>query len=163
MRLADPEVDAGLLDDLVPAIYATLAIGYVVIQQAAVDGAQRRHFLPGQLAIHHALHLVGGSVQLMVVGELGFLVAALEARAEGIGAVGRDFRAEQVARDAHVEVGLALQEGQVYHAQGTDPVHVVGIGDAGLVHRGAGGLDGAAHAGLADEQMVRLLGQHEAA
>ena len=39
----------------------------------------------------------------------------------------------------------------------------VGIGDAGRLHRLAGALHDAADAGLADEHVVRFLGQHEAA
>ena len=38
----------------------------------------------------------------------------------------------------------------------------VGIVDAGLLHRLAGSLDDAPDAGLADEHVVRLLGEHEA-
>ena len=40
---------------------------------------------------------------------------------------------------------------------------VVGIVDAGLLHRLAGALDDAGDAGLAHEHVVRFLGQHEAA
>ena len=40
---------------------------------------------------------------------------------------------------------------------------VVRVLDAGRLHRLAGALDGAADAGLADEHVVRLFGQHEAA
>ncbi len=40
---------------------------------------------------------------------------------------------------------------------------VVRVLDAGLLHRLAGALQGAADAGLADEHVVRLFGQHEAA
>ena len=40
---------------------------------------------------------------------------------------------------------------------------LVRVVDAGLLHRLAGALDGAADAGLADEHVVRFLGEHEAA
>ena len=40
---------------------------------------------------------------------------------------------------------------------------IVRVVDAGRLHRLAGALDGAADAGLADEHVVRLFGQHEAA
>ena len=40
---------------------------------------------------------------------------------------------------------------------------VVGVFDAGRLHRLAGALDGAADAGLADEHVMRFFGQHEAA
>ena len=42
-------------------------------------------------------------------------------------------------------------------------VDVVRVLDAGLLHRLAGALHGAADAGLADEHVVRLFGEHEAA
>ena len=44
--------------------------------------------------------------------------------------------------------------------------HFVDVGrilDTGRPHRLAGALDGAADAGLADEHVVRLFGQHEPA
>ena len=40
---------------------------------------------------------------------------------------------------------------------------VVRVVDAGRLHRLAGALDDAADAGLADEHVMRFLGQHEAA
>ena len=40
---------------------------------------------------------------------------------------------------------------------------VVRVLDAGRLHRLAGALDGAPDAGLADEHVVRFLGEHEAA
>jgi hypothetical protein len=62
-----------------------------------------------------------------------------------------------------VQVELLLDGRQVDHAQRPDALDVVGSVDAGLLHRLAGALDDAADAGLADEHVVRFLGQHEAA
>jgi hypothetical protein len=67
VRLREAEVDAGLLDHLVPAVDAALAVGDVVVEQPAVDGAQRRHVFVDQLAVDDARHAVGGVLQLVVV------------------------------------------------------------------------------------------------
>ena len=62
-----------------------------------------------------------------------------------------------------MEVQLALQERQVDHAELAHRLDVVGILDAGFHHRRAGGLDRALDPGLADEHVMGLFGQHEAA
>jgi hypothetical protein len=53
--------------------------------------------------------------------------------------------------------------GRSIYAKRPDALDVGRIGDAGLHHRVAGALDRAAHARLADEHVVRLFREHEAA
>jgi hypothetical protein len=62
-----------------------------------------------------------------------------------------------------VQIELLLQGRQVDHAEAAHLVDVVRVLDAGGLHRLAGALHGAADAGLADEHVMRLLGQHEPA
>ena len=80
-----------------------------------------------------------------------------------LGGVAGDFAAEQVARDRSVEVQLALQERQVDHAKLAHRLDLIGILDARFDHRRAGRLDRALYAGLADEHVMGLFRQHEAA
>ena len=62
-----------------------------------------------------------------------------------------------------MQVQLLLDGRQVDHAERTHFGDIGGIGDAGFLHRLAGALHDAADAGLADEHVMRLFGQHEAA
>jgi hypothetical protein len=124
-----------------------------------VERVEHRHVLLAQLAVDDAEHALRGAAQLVVVVPLAFLEAALEAAAvEGRG-VAALVGAEQVERHAGVEVEIALQGRQVDHAGGAQAVRFVGLQ---FVHDLAGALDHAAHAGLADEHVMRFLGQHEA-
>ena len=60
-----------------------------------------------------------------------------------------------------MQVGLALHGRQVDHAELAHGLGVMGIGDAGFLHRAAGLFHDAADAGLAHEHVVRFLGEHE--
>ena len=62
-----------------------------------------------------------------------------------------------------MQVQLLLDGRQIDHAERAHFCDVVGIADAGGLHRLAGSLHHAADAGLADEHVVRFFGQHEAA
>ena len=53
--------------------------------------------------------------------------------------------------------------GRSIDAERAHALDVVGVLDAGLLHRLAGALDGAPDASLADEHVMRFLRQHEAA
>ncbi len=93
----------------------------------------------------------------MIVVDPGFLEPPLEAHGEVVGGVRGKLLSEQVHRGAEVEVQVLLDGGQV-----DDPVaaHVFAVV---LVHHLAGALHHPPHAGLADEHVVGLLGQHEPA
>ena len=105
-------------------------------------------------------HLVLGALEPVVVADVGLVEAALEPLGVERGGVGADLGAVQVARHAEVEVEVLLQRGQVDHPEAAQPGRIVGLV---LVHDVAGALDDARDARLADEQVMRLLGQHEAA
>lgn len=62
-----------------------------------------------------------------------------------------------------MQMQLLLNRRQVDDPQRADLGDIGGIGDPGLLHRLAGALHDAADAGLADEHVMRLFGQHEAA
>ena len=91
---------------------------------------------------------------------LAFIVAALEARRVEARRVGRDVAAEQIERHAVVEVQILLHRLQIDDAERAD---VIGIVHLVLGHQLGGALHDAADAGLADEHVVRFLGEHEAA
>ena len=118
-----------------------------------------------ELAVDDPRDGIGRILQNVIVAlEVRFVEAPLDARAEHLGGVAGDFAAEQVAGDRCVEVGnFALQERQVDHAELAHRLDFIGILDAGFDHRRAGRLDRALDAGLADEHVVRLFGQHEPA
>ena len=91
---------------------------------------------------------------------LALVRTSLEAAGEIGRRVGRDLRAEQVERGRAPEVEIFLQQRQVHRAGGADPIRVVA---AELLHHLQRALDHAADSRLADEHVVRFLGQHEAA
>src|SRR2546429_9633777 len=93
----------------------------------------------------------------MVVALLAFLEAPLEPHRVEVRGVGRDLGAEQIERHRVVEVDVPLQGREVDAAE---PADVVGLG---LAHQLAGALHHASDPRLADEEMMRLFGQHEAA
>src|SRR5438552_5933735 len=93
----------------------------------------------------------------MVVALLNFLEAPLEPHRVEVRGVGRDLGAEQIERHRVVEVDVPLQGREVHAAE---PADVVGLG---LAHQLAGALHHASDPRLADEEMLRRFGQHEAA
>jgi hypothetical protein len=157
------ERDAGLVDDLVPAVDTALAVGGVVVAQPHIDRGQCRLVDPLDLAVDKFQHRIGRALEPVVVVDLGFLEAALEPRRKRVGGVGRNLRAEQVERQRVMQIELFLDGRQVDDAEVADFADIVRVLDPGRLHRLAGALDGAADAGLADEHVVRLFGQHEAA
>jgi hypothetical protein len=62
-----------------------------------------------------------------------------------------------------MQIELLLHRRQVDDAERAHALDVVDVVDAGLLHRLAGALQGAADAGLTHEHVVRLFRQHEAA
>ncbi len=159
VRHAQSRGDAGLGDDLVPALDAGHRILDEVVAQHLVERVQHRHVLLDELAILDLQHLVGLPAQLVVVVALAFFVAAFQARAVEGGGVARLVGAEQVDGHAVVEVQVALDGAQIDDAGRAQARRVVGLQ---LVHRRAGARDDTRDAALADEHVVRLLGEHEA-
>jgi len=99
----------------------------------------------------------------MIVVDLGFLETPFQPGAESIRRIGGNLRAEQIERERIVQVELLLDGWQVDDAERSHLLDLGGILDAGRFHRFAGALDGAPDPGFADEHVVRLFGQHEAA
>jgi hypothetical protein len=62
-----------------------------------------------------------------------------------------------------MQVHLLLDGRKIDHAERAHLLDLVGILDAGRLHRFTRPLQHAANAGLADEHVMRLFGQHEAA
>src|ERR1700733_5300867 len=163
MRQFEFEGDAGFVDDLVPAVEAALAIGGIIVAQPHIDRGERRLVNALDLAVDQLEHGIGRVFEPVIVADLGFLESALEPGGEGIRRIGRDFRAEQIERQRIMQIELLLHRRQIDHPELADLVHVVRILDAGSLHRLAGALDGAPDAGLPDEHVMRLFGEHEAA
>src|SRR6516162_6018441 len=163
VRQLESEAHADPVDDLVPAIETALAVGGVVVAQAHVDGGERGLVHPLDLAIDELEHRVSRALELVVILDLGLLEAALEAGVEGVRRVGGNLRAEQVEGQRIVQVELLLNGRQIDDAEVADLVDIARVLDAGRLYRLAGALNRAADAGLADEHVVRLLGEHEAA
>ncbi len=159
VRRLQAERHAGLLQHTVPAADAGDRVADVVVAQHLVQGVEHRYLALDQAAVGHAEHGVGAAVQAVVVVALRFLEAPLQPRVVEGRRVARLVGAEQVDRHAEVEVEIALDRRQVDHAGGAQPVRIVG---SQLVHHLAGALDHARDARLADEHVVRFLGQHEA-
>ena len=151
------EVDAGIPDRLVPPVDAALAVGDVVVAEPLVDGQKGGVLADGDLAVLDDRHVVDRVRQHMIVVDLGFQIAPLEAHGIVVGPVGGMLLPEQIEADGEVEVHVLLDGRQVDAAVGADIEGVV----LGRHLRGA--LDHPADAGLADEHVVGFLGQHELA
>ena len=61
----------------------------------------------------------------MIVLDLDLHVAALDAGVKSVGGVGRDFRSEEVERQAVVQVGFFLDRRQINDTQVADFIDVV--------------------------------------
>src|SRR6266478_4670516 len=151
--LADPV----LLDDLVPAVQAALAVGDVVVAQTLVERGQRRRLARRDPIAVELVERVGRVLQPMVVALLALFEASLEPHRVEVRGVGRDLRPEEVERHRVVEVDVPLQGREVDAAE---PAEVV---RPALAHQLAGALHDASDARLADEEVMRFLGEHEAA
>ena len=162
MRQLESEGHADPFDDLVPAIKTALAVGGVVVAQPHVDRSERGFVHALDHAVDELEHRIGRALELVVILDLGLLETALETGVEGVRRVGRDLRAEQVERQRIMQVELLLNRRQIDDAEIAHLVDIARVVDAGLLHRLAGALNGASDAGLADEHVVRFLGQHEA-
>ncbi len=160
VRQFEAKRNAGPVRDTVPAVDRLLHVGDPVVAQPLVQRGERRHVAHDDTVLGHVRHLVLGGFEPVVVADAGFVEAPLEALGIERGRIGADLGAVQVAGDAEVEVEVLLQRGKVDHAQAAQPGRVVGLV---LVHHVAGALDDARNARFADEHVVRLLGQHEAA
>src|SRR5947208_2422242 len=142
-------------EPLVPAAERLLAVLDVGVAQHLVHRRAERDRLADELPGLVDVQLVAALERQMVLVALLLPRPALEARAEALRGVGRHLAAEEVERERVPEVQVLLDRRQVERA-----------GRARL-RTGAqalgGALDDAAHAALADEHVVRLLGEHEAA
>ena len=70
MRQLELEIDAGALDDLVPALDALAAVGDIIVAQAHVDRGQRRLVDHLDLAIHQLDAQDKSNSQLVIVLDL---------------------------------------------------------------------------------------------
>ncbi len=104
----EAEGNAGLVDDLVPAVDAADGVLDIVIAQHLVEGVEHRYLLLHQVAVLHVENLVAVALKHMVVGALGFVEATLQAGGVEGGGVARLVGAEQVYGHAEVEVQIAL-------------------------------------------------------
>ena len=159
MRNSNP----GPLDHPVPARHAGAGILHIVVAQPHVQRRQRRHVLLHDRAVAQPQHRIGRAGQQVIVGQPVLAIASLQAGVERVRGIGADLVAEQIERQREMQIGLLLQRRQIDHAERAHPLDIRRIVDAGVAHRLAGALNDALHAGLADEHVVRFLGQHEAA
>src|SRR5215470_7085221 len=157
VRQAQLHADLVLLDDLVPAVEPALAVGDVIVAQPLVERGQGRRLAGGDPIAIELVDRVRAVLEPMVVALLALLEAALEPHRVEVCGVGRYFGTEQVERHRVVEVDVPLQGLEVDAAE---PADVVGLA---LAHQFAGALHHASDARLADEEMMRFLGEHEAA
>ena len=79
MRQRDRELDSLFLEDVVPAVDATGCVFHIVVTQAHVDSRQRGFVRDDHLAVDQAEHRIGGAFKLVVIVDLCFPVAALDA------------------------------------------------------------------------------------
>ena len=99
----------------------------------------------------------------MIVRQLVLAIPSLQPGIERIRRIGADLVAEQIQRQREMQIGLLLQRRQIDHPQRAHALHIRRIVDPRITHRLARSLHDPLHAGLADEHVVRFLGQHEPA
>ena len=107
------EVDTGVGDDAIPCAQHRLAVVDVVVAQPRVDRAERRRIDPLETSVDVLQYAIRRALQLMVVVDLVFVKAPLDAGVERVRRVRRDLGAEQIERYGVVEVDLLLNRRQV--------------------------------------------------
>ena len=160
VRQRQPERHAGLRDGAVPPLDARLHFPDVIVAQPFVEGRERRHGLRYDAVAGDLLHVVARLGEDVIVLHLGLFEPPFQSVGVKARGIRGDVRPEQVERHAVMKVEIALHRGQVDDAEGPD---VIGIVDLLLRHHFRGPLHDPADAGVADEHVVRLFGQHEAA
>src|SRR5208337_4896723 len=75
----EPEIDAGFLDDLVPAVDTPRAVRDIIVAQPHVDRRERRLLDYPDLTVDELAHRIGRGGELVVVLDLRLLEPALEA------------------------------------------------------------------------------------
>src|SRR5215204_2606493 len=158
-RRGEPElvVHALLGDVLVPALKRALAVAHVLAAQHLVEGVAHRHLALRESSVldHGERERALGQHVLVVL--LLLLIAPLQTGSEEVGRVRADLAAEEVERVGEPVVDVALDDVERDAARES---HVLA---GALLHQLRGAADDSAHARLADEEVVRLLRQHELA
>ena len=155
VRQAQTIGHAVVLEDAVPALDAGRAVADVPVAQHLVHRVAHQHIPGHRPAVLEELHVVDGVLDEVIVEGL-LLGAPLEAVGEVRRRVARHLAAVQVEAEAEPLIQMLLDRRQVDAAERP---HV--LREAGFAHQLAGALENARDAGLADEHVVRFLGQHE--
>ena len=155
MRERDLEREPLGRDRAVPLAHGALAVGDVLVAQHLVERVAQADLLAGQLAVLEHVDRVD-ALERGVVLILVLLVATLEARSEEVRRVVRDLAAEELDRAGEPEVDVLLDRRQIDAALPARVAVRVLLGQARAL------LQHAVDARLTDEEVERLLGQHEA-
>ena len=158
MRCDQPGRNAGLFDDLVPAIDAGDRIADVVVAQHFIERIEHRNVALDELAVAYTEHGIAAAMQAVIIVALGLFIAAFEARVVEDRGIARLIGTKQIDGHAKMKIEIALQGRQVDHAGGANPGRIVGLE---LVHDFAGAGDDPRDARLANEHVMRFFGQHE--
>ena len=89
VRQAQLEVDPGTLDDLIPTAQAAGAVLGIVVAQALVHRIERRLVNLNEFAVLLLQYRIDAVLQVVVVVDLGLVVAALQAHGVIIRRIGR--------------------------------------------------------------------------
>src|SRR5580658_1647626 len=151
---------ARLDDEAVPALDADLAVADIGAAHRFVHGIAQRYGVAGDAALS-VRHVERHRAFLAeMVGEIRLVRPTLDARREIAGGVRGDLGAEEVERGAEPEIEIALDGRKIDRALGAHRLRILA---AELLHH----FERAAHdprdAGVADEHVMRFLGQHELA
>src|SRR5215204_1524491 len=158
-RRGEPElvVHALLGDVLVPALKRALAVAHVLAAQHLVQGIAQRHLALTDAAALDDRQREGVFADEMVGVLLLLLVASLQPRGEEVCGVRAVLAAEEVERVGEPVVDVALDD---VEGDAAEAAHVLA---RTLLRQLRGASDDAPDAGLADEEVVRLLREHELA
>src|SRR5262245_37020397 len=154
-RQIEPFRDAFLGEDFVPSRQPTLAIFRVFAAQHFVERVAQRRLATLHLIVldHFDAQDAGG--RNVILEQLLLAVTAFQTRREEVRRIRTDLAAEQIERITVPEIDVLLDDVE------RDSTELARVAILTLLHQLRGASDYAPDAGLTDEHVVSLFGQHE--
>src|SRR5215469_17456678 len=156
----ESEVHIELSRDAVPTVEAGLNLADIIVTKTRVESRQSRNAPRYDPLFLHFLNWIEVVREFVIVGQFALFKPPFESGGEVCRRIGRHFRTVQVQRHGVMEVEEFLNGLKIDHAQ---CAHLSGIRDLMFAHRFTGPLYDSGDARFADEEMMRLLCQHETA
>ncbi len=156
-RQPESSLQARLIEDLVPPVDAVLAVGHVLAPEIGVETDERGHLGLPDVAVDQRIDHDGVVGQAVVVLPAFLRPTTLETGGVVVRDVRRRFAAEEVERDAVVEVQILLDDVERNHSVAGDVIGVL------LEHHLDRTFDDAVDTGRAHEHVMAFFFEHELA